>query len=163
MNTGTVLVDGIPLSVVMNGKIKKILIGVLPEGHPLTPSEEAQGLAERLKAWVEKGEVFSYPFEVSGTPFQQAVYEAIQKIPRGKVSTYKGVAEKIGSRAFRAVGQALHSNPVPFLVPCHRVIGSDRTLTGFGGGVDLKKRILEHEGVEFEGGKVKKAYILKTF
>ncbi|MBU7015773.1 MAG: MGMT family protein [Theionarchaea archaeon] len=163
MNVGTVTVDGTTFSVVMNEKIHKILIGTPPTGHPLDPSQKAQVLAEKVRAWVEQGEVFSYPFEISGTPFQRAIYEAVQKIPKGRVTTYKGVAEKIGSRAFRAVGQALHSNPVPFLVPCHRVIGSDRSLTGFGGGVDLKRTILEKEGVEFEGKKVKKIYILEKF
>lgn len=163
MNTGTVTLDGKTLSVVMNEKIHEILIGVPPAGHPLNPSQKAQIVAEKLKVWVEQGEVFSYPFEIRGTPFQRAVYEAIQKIPKGKVATYKAVAEKIGSKAYRAVGQALHANPVPFLVPCHRVIGSDRGLTGFGGGVDLKRKILESEGVEFEDGKVRKEYILKAF
>jgi O-6-methylguanine DNA methyltransferase len=165
MNTGTVTLDGVTLFVIMNEKIHEILIGVPPSGHPfpLNPSQKAQIIAEKLKGWVEQGEVFSHPFEIRGTPFQRAVYEAIQKIPKGKVVTYKAVAEKIGSKACRAVGQALHANPVPFLVPCHRVIGSDRGLTGFGGGVDLKKKILESEGVEFEDGKVRKEYILRAF
>jgi methylated-DNA-[protein]-cysteine S-methyltransferase len=165
MNTGTVTVDGVTLFVIMNEEIHEILIGVPPAGYPspLNPSQKAQAIAEKLKGWAEQGEVFSYPFEVTGTPFQQAVYEAIQKIPKGKVTTYKAVAHKIGSKAYRAVGQALHANPVPFLVPCHRVIGSDRGLTGFGGGVDLKRKILESEGVEFEDGKVRKEYILKAF
>ncbi|MGC1121991.1 MAG: MGMT family protein [Candidatus Methanofastidiosia archaeon] len=163
MDTGTVALEGTTLSVVMNERIHKILIGVPPDGHPLNPSQKAQIIAEKLKVWVEQGEVFSYPFETGGTPFQRAVYEAVQEIPKGRVTTYKAVAEKMGSKACRAVGQALHANPVPFLVPCHRVIGSDRGLTGFGGGVDLKKKILENEGVEFENGKVKREYILKEF
>ena len=163
MNLGQAQLDDNTFSVIMDEKILKIYLSQLPEDLTLEKTEEADKIAERVVNWIEFGEVFSYPFCVAGTPFQQKVYEAIQKIPKGKVTTYKAVAQKIGTKAYRAVGQALHVNPVPLLVPCHRVVGSDRGLTGFGSGINLKKKILKAEGVEFEGEKVKKEYILENF
>jgi O-6-methylguanine DNA methyltransferase len=149
-------------SVIMDEKIHNIFLrSYIPEGESLTRDREADKIAENVVKWIESGEEFSYPFTVTGTPFQQKVYRTIQRIPKGRVTTYRTVAEAVGTKAYRAVGQALHANPVPLLVPCHRVIGSDRKLTGFGGGVDLKRKILEAEGVEFEGEKVKKEYILE--
>ena len=163
MNLGQAQLDDNTFSVIMDEKILKIYLSQLPEDLTLEKTEEADKIAERIVKWIEFGEVFSYPFCVAGTPFQQKVYQAIQKIPKGKVTTYKAVAQKIGTKAYRAVGQALHVNPVPLLVPCHRVVGSDRGLTGFGSGINLKKKILKAEGVEFEGEKVKKEYILENF
>ncbi|RKY02473.1 hypothetical protein DRP77_07865, partial [Candidatus Poribacteria bacterium] len=83
-----------------------------------------------------------------GTPFMRKVWEAVRAIPYGEVRTYGWVARTIGSpRAFRAVGMALARNPLPLIVPCHRVIGSDGTLKGFTapGGIEMKRRLLEHE------------------
>jgi methylated-DNA-[protein]-cysteine S-methyltransferase len=148
-------------SVIMDEKIHNIFLRSMPEGEPLTRDREADEIAKKVVKWIESGEEFSYPFTVAGTPFQQKVYHTIQRIPKGRVTTYGVVAASVGTKAYRAVGQALHANPVPLLIPCHRVIGSDRKLTGFGGGVDLKRKILEAEGVEFEGEKVKKEYILE--
>jgi len=162
MNLGQAQLDDNTFSVIMDEKILKIYLSQLPEDLTLEKTEEADKIAEMIVKWIEFGEVFSYPFCVAGTPFQQKVYQAIQKIPKGKVTTYKAVAQKIGTKAYRAVGQALHVNPVPLLVPCHRVVGSDRGLTGFDGGINLKKKILKAEGVEFEGEKVKKEYILEN-
>lgn len=144
------------------GKVCKILFpGQTPEEVILERDKKADEIAENVVQWITHGEVFSYPFTAEGNSFQQKVYQATQKIPKGKVTTYKAVAEKIGTHAYRAVGQALGKNPIPLLVPCHRVIGSDRRLTGFGAGIELKRKILEAEGVGFEGEKVKKEYILQ--
>lgn len=149
-------------SVIMDEKIHRIYFPTQPlESIAAERTARADRIAEKVAQWIESGDVFSYPFHMTGTPFQQNVFRAISGIPKGKVATYKTVAEKVGTRAYRAVGQALHANPVPLIVPCHRVIGSDRRLTGFGGGIDLKKKILEAEGVEFEGERVKKEYILE--
>ncbi len=148
--------------VFMDEKIHEILLNSrAPDDLTLERTGKADEIAEKVIKWIESGEVFSYPCAVTGTPFQQEVYQIIQEIPKGRVTTYKAVAERIGTRAYRAVGQALGANPIPLLVPCHRVIGSDRRLTGFGGGIDLKKKILGAEGVEFEDEKVKKEYILR--
>jgi O-6-methylguanine DNA methyltransferase len=87
------------------------------------------------------------PLDMGGTPFQRAVWKAAAAIPRGETRTYAQIARAVGRPgAARAVGQALGANPVPLLVPCHRVIASDGTLGGFAGGLDLKTRLLALEG-----------------
>lgn len=90
------------------------------------------------------------------TEFQQLVYEKTQEIPRGMVSTYKEIAAAIGRpKAVRAVGSALNKNPTPIAVPCHRVVRSDLSLGGFSKGVEMKKCLLESEGVIIVGNRVK--------
>ncbi|MCK4262862.1 MAG: MGMT family protein, partial [Dehalococcoidia bacterium] len=80
------------------------------------------------------------------SPFQRSVWDVCQSIPYGETRSYAWVAGKLGlPRAARAVGQALARNPVPIIVPCHRVIGSDGELVGFGGGMDLKRLLLRIE------------------
>ncbi|MCH8814793.1 MAG: MGMT family protein [Chloroflexi bacterium] len=81
------------------------------------------------------------------TPFQRAVLQQTMRIPIGQTRSYGEIAELAGSpRAARAVGRVMATNPLPFIVPCHRVIGSDGTLHGYGGGLDLKERLLRAEG-----------------
>lgn len=81
------------------------------------------------------------------TPFQKRVWEITRAIPRGQTRTYGEIARQSGSpRAARAVGQAMANNPWPVIVPCHRVLGNDGRLTGFGGGLEMKRRMLEMEG-----------------
>jgi O-6-methylguanine DNA methyltransferase len=82
-----------------------------------------------------------------GTVFQKRVWDELQRIPYGETRSYMQVAVSVGSpQAVRAVGAANGANPVPIVVPCHRVIGSSGKLTGYGGGLPLKKRLLELEG-----------------
>jgi methylated-DNA-[protein]-cysteine S-methyltransferase len=91
---------------------------------------------------------FDIPFHLTGTPFQQNVWNALQEIPAGKTWTYKQMAEHVGSpHASRAVGGACQANPIPVIIPCHRVVGSDESMTGYGGkgGVGIKVRLLEIE------------------
>ncbi len=86
-----------------------------------------------------------------GTPFQRAVWKALQRIPYGETWSYSELAVKVGRpKAVRAVGQANGANPLPIVVPCHRVIGRDGTLTGFGGGVEVKRLLLSIEGCWME-------------
>jgi len=93
-------------------------------------------------------------------PFQIEVLKAEWSIPYGKTASYGCVARKIDSTAYRAVGNALARNPFPIIIPCHRAIRSDRTLGGFQGGLKMKRRILEMEGVEFDSrGRVEKEFI----
>jgi methylated-DNA-[protein]-cysteine S-methyltransferase len=87
------------------------------------------------------------PWATAGTDFQQKVWSALCEIPAGETWSYGQLARHIGSpRAVRAVGLANGSNPVAIVVPCHRVIGADGTLTGYGGGLERKEWLLKHEG-----------------
>ncbi len=89
---------------------------------------------------------FDLALSLSGTEFQVAVLEALQKIPYGETISYGAVAKRIGRpKAVRAVGAANGRNPIPIIVPCHRVIGSSGDLTGFGGGLDTKAALLRLE------------------
>lgn len=92
---------------------------------------------------------FSIPLDYQGTPFQVAVWRTLATIPYGKLWSYSDVAREIGNeKAVRAVGTANGLNPIPIVVPCHRVIGSNGTLTGYRGGLRLKERLLQLEGVQ---------------
>ena len=89
---------------------------------------------------------FSLPLELHGTPFQEKVWEALRHIPYGETRTYKDIAIAIGHpKAFRAVGRANNANPIFIAIPCHRVIGADGSLVGYGGGLEMKKALLELE------------------
>jgi len=89
---------------------------------------------------------FSLPLAPQGTPFQLAVWRALREIPYGETASYGEVAGRIGRpKASRAVGAANGANPLPIVIPCHRVIGSDGGLTGFGGGLDIKQALLDLE------------------
>lgn len=91
---------------------------------------------------------FEVPLDVLGTEFQRAVWRELSRIPFGATRSYAEIAERIGKpKSVRAVGAANGSNPVSVIVPCHRVIGADGSLTGFGGGLALKRALLEFEGV----------------
>jgi methylated-DNA-[protein]-cysteine S-methyltransferase len=90
---------------------------------------------------------FTVKLDPSGTQFQNKVWNALRTIPFGETRSYGQIADQIGSRkAVRAVGAANGRNPLPIIVPCHRVIGADGTLTGFGGGLAIKARLLALEG-----------------
>lgn len=89
---------------------------------------------------------FDLPIELAGTPFRRAVWDALLRIPYGEVKTYGEIAREIGSQnASRAVGGACHNNPIAIIVPCHRVVGAGGALTGFGGGLDVKEKLLALE------------------
>jgi O-6-methylguanine DNA methyltransferase len=88
---------------------------------------------------------FDVPLDLRGTPFQQRVWRALLEIPYGETRSYLQIAREVGTDAVRAVGSANGSNPVPLIVPCHRVIRSGGKLGGYGGGLDLKRRLLAME------------------
>jgi len=105
-------------------------------------------LADRLKSYFNREPVdFDDKLDLSGTTrFQQNVWRVARNIPRGETRSYGWVANQLGlPKAARAVGQALGKNPVPIVIPCHRVVGSDGKLVGFGGGVKVKKFLLQLE------------------
>lgn len=90
---------------------------------------------------------FSFPLDLRGTDFQLACWRALLAIPYGETCTYAAIARTVGKpKAFRAVGMANNRNPIAIVVPCHRVIASDGTLCGYGGGLDVKRKLLELEG-----------------
>ena len=92
--------------------------------------------------------VFQVPLDLQGTPFQIQVWEALSEIPYGETRSYGEIARAVNSpRAFRAVGQANHNNPIPIVIPCHRVIGANGALVGFGGGLPIKEKLLGLEGI----------------
>ena len=91
---------------------------------------------------------FQLPIRLEGTEFQKKVWAALQTIPYGETRTYGEIAKQIGNeKAFRAVGGANNKNTVLIIVPCHRVIGADGSMVGFGGGLAVKKHLLELEGI----------------
>ncbi|MEU5880927.1 methylated-DNA--[protein]-cysteine S-methyltransferase [Spirillospora sp. NPDC047279] len=112
-------------------------------------------VVEQLTAYFA-GELttFEVPLAMRGTPFQQTVWAALQEIPYGETISYGRLAERIGNpAASRAVGLANGKNPISIIVPCHRVVGSTGSLTGYGGGVERKRRLLDFEnGVRAESG-----------
>ncbi len=101
-----------------------------------------------LEYFAGERRVFDLPLSPTGTPFQLKVWAALRTIPFGVIYSYGELAEHIGApKAVRAVGAANGRNPLPIVVPCHRVIGHDGSLTGFGGGLPVKRFLLDHEGV----------------
>jgi len=121
---------------------KKSPIDAVAKWTPLL-REVAKEIREYLNG---KRKKFDLPLKLYGTDFQLSVWKALRTIPYGETRSYREIAEQIGNaKACRAVGMANHWNPVAIIVPCHRVIGSDGSLTGFGGGLPLKQQLLELE------------------
>ncbi|MGR3295469.1 MAG: methylated-DNA--[protein]-cysteine S-methyltransferase [Candidatus Bathyanammoxibius sp.] len=129
-------------------------------GETAASAERADGrfedLADRFRDYYRGGRQ-TFPDDVDlsrGTPFQQAVWLTARSIPYGETRSYGWIASAIGRpRAARAVGQAMGSNPLAIVVPCHRVVAGDGGLGGFGGGLEMKRRLLEIEGrLNLEGG-----------
>lgn len=128
-----------------------------PDREPGVPENVASASVDRIldQAEVQLREYFAgerrafdLPLAPRGTEFQMAVWSGLQEIPYGVTESYGELARRIGRpKAVRAVGAANGANPISIIVPCHRVIGSDRSLTGYGGGLDAKKFLLELEGV----------------
>lgn len=110
-------------------------------------------LSEQLTAYLEGSLMeFQVRLDMRGTPFQIQVWKSLLGIPYGETRSYGQIATGIGRQAaVRAVGLANGSNPIPVLVPCHRVVGSNGTLTGYGGGLPLKERLLRLEGASLRG------------
>lgn len=133
------------------------LAGLYMEQHRHRPPLETFGLRDdsilpevqqQLKEYFAGDRTaFDVPLKLTGTPFQQRVWEALKDIPYGEITTYGQLAATLGlvPGASRAVGLANGKNPVSIIVPCHRVVGSTGNLTGYGGGLDRKQRLLDHE------------------
>ncbi|MDT0387902.1 methylated-DNA--[protein]-cysteine S-methyltransferase [Streptomyces dubilierae] len=133
-----------------------VLCGLYMTGQRHRPPEETFGprddtlfaeTEEQLKAYFA-GELreFTVPLRLTGTPFQRLVWEELRRIPYGETRTYGRLADALGSpAASRAVGLANGRNPIGIIVPCHRVIGANGSLTGYGGGLERKQRLLDFE------------------
>jgi methylated-DNA-[protein]-cysteine S-methyltransferase len=121
-------------------------------GASLVPGAAPASVRDRLAAYFEGdlGALEAIPVELEGTPFQRDVWSALRRIPVGRTTSYGQLAAAIGRpSAVRAVGLANGANPVGIVVPCHRVIGADSSLTGYAGGLERKRWLLEHEGASF--------------
>lgn len=131
-------------------RMQRLLTGRL--GNFVRKAEtDPYGFSSKVRAYLngDLNIIDSIPVDTGGTPFQQTVWNALREIPLGTVTTYGALAKKIGSVA-RAVGITNSLNPVGIVVPCHRVIGADGTLTGYAGGLHRKEWLLRHEGVNLE-------------
>ena len=116
------------------------------------PGRAPQAMRQALSAYFagDLHALDSIAVAAEGTPFQKKVWAALRRIPVGETLSYSGLAKRIGHpAAIRAVGLANGANPISVVVPCHRVIGADGTLTGYGGGLPRKRWLLAHEGAAF--------------
>ncbi len=119
--------------------------------YKLTPARDPGGLSSAMRQYFmgDLGAIDRLPVKTEGTPFQQSVWKALRAIKCGTTISYAELARRIGRpKAVRAVGLANGQNPVGIVVPCHRVIGSNGTLTGYGGGLGRKQWLLQHEGAK---------------
>ncbi|MGA7411981.1 MAG: methylated-DNA--[protein]-cysteine S-methyltransferase [Bryobacteraceae bacterium] len=129
-------------------RMKELLGRYYPEGFHLFPAENPSGLTAALNAYMagDISAIECLPVEAAGTPFQRTVWKALRSIPAGETITYTQLAQRVGKpAAVRAAGAANGANPVSIVVPCHRVIGSNSALTGYGGGLERKRWLLNHE------------------
>jgi methylated-DNA-[protein]-cysteine S-methyltransferase len=117
------------------------------------PAPLAAALAELAEYFQGRRRVFSVRLDLGGTEFQRRVWQELLAVEFGRTTTYKAIAEAIGRpAAIRAVGGANHRNPVSIIVPCHRVVGTDGRLTGYGGGLWRKEWLLRHEARDLAPG-----------
>lgn len=118
----------------------------LSRGNREAVSRCAHVAAELEEYFAGTRREFSLQLALAGTEFQREVWSELQRIPFGETIHYGELARRVGRpKAIRAVGQANGRNPIPIVVPCHRVIGANGTLTGFGGGIETKRQLLDHE------------------
>lgn len=87
------------------------------------------------------------PLKPQGTVFQQKVWQELLKIPYGETTTYGTIAQRLNCRSAQAIGQAVHRNPIAIIIPCHRVIGADGSLTGYASGLEIKQKLLQIENI----------------
>ena len=126
-------------------------------GEELAPGQPDLPAFQAARAWLdryfsgEKPSPAELPLAPAGTPFQRAVWEKLQAIPWGSVTTYGALARELDGASPRAVGGAVGRNPISIIIPCHRVVGADGSLTGYAGGVEKKLWLLRHEGADLSG------------
>lgn len=144
------------IELAVNGECSLIEI-LLPNRGPFAPSPPQSSPAAARTMHVVKRQleeyftgkrtIFDLPLQFSGSPFERRVWTRLLEIPFGVTTSYGAIATELGLiNGARAVGRANGANPIPIVIPCHRVIGSDGRLTGYGGGLPLKRALLELEG-----------------
>jgi methylated-DNA-[protein]-cysteine S-methyltransferase len=118
----------------------------VPEGVSPDPSSNQEIVGQLTEYFEGKRTRFELPLDVEGTPFQKAVWNELQRIPYGETRSYGDIARAVGKPgAARAVGMANHENPIAVVIPCHRVVGQNGSLTGYAGGLHLKAQLLSIE------------------
>lgn len=119
---------------------------LLPKGKKEADALTDKAAEQLFEYFAGKRDRFNVPLNPHGTDFQCTVWKALQDIPYGETQSYKQIAVTIKKpKACRAVGMANNKNPIWIMIPCHRVIGSDKSLTGYGGGLEMKRKLLELE------------------
>jgi methylated-DNA-[protein]-cysteine S-methyltransferase len=139
--------------------VRRIEFGALPTNRNTDPPgswpDNLRNVARQLEEYFARERTeFDLPFDLSGvtTEFQRDVYDRLRQVPYGHVTSYGQLAREMGKAdQARAVGQAVGANPIPIIIPCHRVVGSDLRLTGFSGGLEAKVQLLKLEGIEVDG------------
>jgi methylated-DNA-[protein]-cysteine S-methyltransferase len=155
MSTGSILLDS-PIGALRIAASRRAItaVGFDGKGDAVTVNDDAtHSLLEAAKRQLDeyfagKRERFDLPLEPDGTEFQRSVWNALLEIPFGVTCSYSDIAKRLGNpKGLRAVGAANGQNPIPIIIPCHRVIGRDGSMTGFGGGLERKRWLLTLEGV----------------
>jgi methylated-DNA-[protein]-cysteine S-methyltransferase len=149
-------IDGINFEFIVSNKgVREILINRNPDSATLSnatriPSKDPKviNVFHQLKEYFKRErKEFELELEIVGSDFQKKVWNELTKIPYGKTISYGELANRMGDKnLMRAVASANGANPIPIIIPCHRVIGADGSLTGYGGGLDVKQKLLELEG-----------------
>ena len=151
--------EGIWVGVVVSSeRLREVVLGekredVLCKINVEDRSDSTSSLLTSIKRSItlylsgEKVDFFSYPLEMNVSPSARRVLNEVRKIPYGQVRSYKWIAQRLGKRGYRAIGRILSINPLPIVIPCHRVIRADGNLGGFSSGINIKKKLLKLEGV----------------
>jgi methylated-DNA-[protein]-cysteine S-methyltransferase len=149
-------IDGIQFDIIIsNNGIKEILINKKQAANSLSRAAQVSAddpkfidaFSQVQEYFNRERKEFDLPLEIIGTEFQKKVWNELTKIPYGETISYGELANRMGDiNKMRAVAAANGANPIPIIIPCHRVIGSDGSLTGYGGGLDVKQKLLELEG-----------------
>lgn len=144
---GQIRIGGLSLKLVMeDGKLRQIMFEAGSERSE-APGQEMKAALKQLREYLAgTRKIFTLKLDPVGSEFQKKVWNAMREIPYGETRSYGQIARQIGSpKASRAVGQAANRNPLPIVIPCHRLIGSNGSLTGYAGGLETKQMLLELE------------------
>jgi methylated-DNA-[protein]-cysteine S-methyltransferase len=142
-------IDGIALPKPSKRAIEKVLRDQLDEPFQARSSPNLEAARRQLCDYLAgKRDTFDVTLDLStGTVFQRQVWRVLQRVPYGKLRSYQWIAARVGGRRYaRAVGNAVGANPIPIVIPCHRIVAQDASLGGFSGGLSMKRKLLSLEG-----------------